>query len=139
MIDKADKPSSILLKVKLKYQKSIWRELMMNRDSYFSVLHQGIQEAFDFDDDHLYCFDFKVGVKRPIKIGLKNDWHADHIVTETKLSDLCHQIGQTFEYLFDFGDEWYFEIEVLAFGDEKIDPKQAEIRKRKGKSPDQYR
>jgi len=55
-----------------------------------------------------------------------------------RLDGLLLKEGQTFEYLFDFGDEWWHTITVDALG--ASDPTQAYARivNMRGASPAQY-
>lgn len=46
--------------------------------------------------------------------------------------------GQTFEYRFDFGDEWWHEIAVEAIGPRKVGDTYPRIVGQRGPSPPQY-
>ena len=112
------------------------RTIAASSEHTLEDLHEAIQEAFDFDRDHLYAF-FMDGLP----------WSQDHIYapqnTEGPFSDrvcignLGVLPGQRFLYLFDFGDEWHFKTEVLEICD-KPGPPSPVITERKGKSPEQY-
>lgn len=59
---------------------------------------------------------------------------------KTKLDSLHLKLGQTFEYLFDFGDNWLHEIKVMAIEpvDTSTKNKLPMISERHGESPEQY-
>ena len=46
--------------------------------------------------------------------------------------------GRKFEYMFDFGDEWLHEVELLSVNPASPDGKYPTVVKRKGVSPEQY-
>lgn len=46
--------------------------------------------------------------------------------------------GQEIFYLFDFGDEWWFDIKLLKIDKETPPPLQPVIVDRQGESPEQY-
>lgn len=58
-------------------------------------------------------------------------------VRQTKLSGLNLKIGQSFLYLFDYGDEWHFKV-LLWDIDETAKKTQAAVVHKKGKAPEQY-
>ncbi len=60
-------------------------------------------------------------------------------VRETELESLALQPGQTFMYLFDYGDEWRFQVKVDKVGDE-IEPgvEYPRIVQSVGEAPAQY-
>jgi len=45
-----------IFKVKLKHDKRVWRKIEVLGSQTIDDLHMAIQEAFDFDADHLYSF-----------------------------------------------------------------------------------
>ena len=71
-------------------------------------LHDAIQKAVDFDDDHLYCF-FLSRTDRSRSREYFDD-ENELIFTKT-LKDLFPlPKKQSLFYLFDWGDEWVFKI-----------------------------
>jgi hypothetical protein len=59
-------------------------------------------------------------------------------VAKTKLGDLDLQVGQTFGYWYDFGDNWYHQISVLSVGEADPQKRYPRIVGRVGDSPPQY-
>lgn len=78
-------------------------------------LHSAIQEAFQFDDDHLYVFCFGSSSLQGGKC-IYCPYVDDHKFTtlDYTIGDLRLVKGQRFYYLFDFGDSWWFEIYVAG-------------------------
>ena len=58
--------------------------------------------------------------------------------SKTKISDLMLKEKTTFEYLFDFGDEWLHEITLEKILDIFPKKKYPLVTKRTGQSPPQY-
>ena len=126
-----EKKSSLeyTFKVNLKGTKSIWRTVVLRGDHTLHDLHETIYEAFDRYDEHLYSFYFPREPTRRDRFDFKPKEYSSPIMLEeadpfaeekpfnaakTKLDSLHLKLGQTFEYLFDFGDNWLHEIKVIA-------------------------
>ncbi len=115
------------------------------------ALHKKIFEAFDRYDEHM--FEFQIGGKRPMAKNCKHyglvmdDMFSDFFpdtpkvedVHDTDIASLELKVKKIFFYWFDFGDDWWHELEVLAItpleGSKKRYPKVVE---RVGESPEQY-
>jgi hypothetical protein len=59
-------------------------------------------------------------------------------VDRTSLESLRLRIDQSFGYWFDFGDDWWHQIDVKAIVDTVPTGKFPKVTKRIGKSPPQY-
>ncbi|MBT2218605.1 hypothetical protein KK120_22785 [Virgibacillus dakarensis] len=114
---------------------SCWRRIQLPASATLLDLHRWIQEAFAFDDDHMYSF-FMDG-KRFSEYAFKSPMDcAGPYVQEAVLGKLDLYEGMRFLYLFDYGDEWQFDIfvEKLAEEEEELPG----ILAVKGESPEQY-
>jgi len=60
-------------------------------------------------------------------------------VRTTRLQDLDLQVGQTFLYLFDYGDEWRFRVRVHAVNPDAPEAKYPRVVESVGEAPPQYR
>ena len=102
-------------------------------------LHNAIQKAFCFDDDHLYSFFLdgkrysKNAVNRP-----ETEYDGSSKSDEYTLADARLRNSQRILYLFDFGDQWEFNIVVKTVKDDIDAPKVPLIIKTKGSPPEQY-
>jgi hypothetical protein len=125
--------------------KQISRVIEIRGDQTLEELHYAIFSAFDRSDDHLYEFQFGTrpfdpagptyGVVSP-DCGMNENACGD--ARTAKLDELDLKMGRIFGYWFDFGDDWYHQIQV-----ERIEPAiptvtYPRVIKRVGKSPPQY-
>lgn len=103
----------------------------------FEDLHLAIQNAFAFDNDHLYCFfmDGKKWSRRRIDSPYSETppYSNDVLIGQAGLRE-----NQTFLYLFDFGDEWLFHVTVTSIFDASSPLSHPALVKAKGTAPKQY-
>ena len=59
-------------------------------------------------------------------------------VAQTTIDSLGLKVNQAFGYWFDFGDDWWHQINVVAIDDKMPKGKFPKVVKRVGKSPPQY-
>lgn len=127
---------SVELSVSVRHGKCT-RVIRMNLSDSLFDLHEVIQKSVDFDDDHLFAFYVGKGI-------LEKTYMPEDTITserelgveETCLGDLDLKKGKKFSYLFDFGDMWWFDIQVLQIYEERVIKPM--IIKKQGKAPEQY-
>lgn len=111
--------------------RKISREILVPEDITFAYLHMNIQKAMGWENKHLYAF--IVG-----NVLIESDDYtepsqaSDCMPTFTKISELVN-VGDTFQYIYDMGDEWRHEIKVLDLIEVSVC--EPIILKRKGKCP----
>ncbi|MBC8344159.1 MAG: plasmid pRiA4b ORF-3 family protein [Bacteroidetes bacterium] len=134
--DEFDRSGVYTFKVSL--YSDLWRKINISHKHYLSDLHKAIQEAFDFDNDHLYAF--YIGGKRKTGKAIYCSYVEEEGKTadEINIADLRLFRGQKIFYLFDFGDEWWFDIKLLKIDKESPLPAQPVIVGSEGESLDQY-
>lgn len=129
----------------------ISRTIEIRADQTLNQLHRAIFEAFGrWDDCHLS--EFHLG-EHP------RDRHAERYVlpfihddaeeydeppatgttTTTRMGKLGLQVGGVFWYWYDYGDDWYHEVRVLAIGEAEASVKYPRVIASVGESPPQYR
>ena len=117
--------------------KGVWRKIELSSKHTLLDLHHAIQNAFDFDSDHLFSF-FMDGVPwSDEKFSSPYEDEGPH-VDEVKIGELGLAKGQTILYLFDYGDEWHFNVTLEEILQDKPHPKKPRIVERKGRNPEQY-
>ncbi|MBT8360325.1 MAG: plasmid pRiA4b ORF-3 family protein [Deltaproteobacteria bacterium] len=148
-----EKEQLYVLKVSLSHAKRIWRRIEILGSQSLDQLHETIFQAFDRDDPHMYSFYLtKAGSKsrkrfaeapeftHPFAIEEDFGWGYKKLqdATKTKISELQLVKKGTFEYLFDFGDEWLHQITVEKILDLYPSEDYPKITEKKGSSPPQY-
>ena len=120
----------------------ISRTILIRGEQTLEDLHHAIFDAFDREEEHL--FEFQFGKKPMDPKGPRYVLHDDgeeHIaglVSETTIGSLDLEVGRSFGYWFDFGDDWWHQINVEAIDEEVPKGKYPKVTKRVGKSPPQY-
>jgi hypothetical protein len=126
----------------------ISRKIQIRGDQTLQDLHKIIFKAFDRIEEHMYEFQFGDGPGLPenscyvLPSSAKdNDNEGKNIagmVTETTIGSLGLKVDQPFGYWFDFGDNWWHQINVDSIDDEIPEGKYPKIIGRIGESPPQY-
>ena len=123
----------------------ILRKIEIRGEQTLEDLHLAIFDAFDREEDHLY--EYQIGGKGP------NDPEAirystpDPFENSEKLSKSCNYASATtidslklkmddvFGYWFDFGDDWWHQINVASIKNRSSPGKYPKVIERIGKSP----
>ena len=134
------------LRVKLpQMQSECVRVIEIESSATFLELHEAIQDAVNFDNDHL--FEFFIGRhpgNRVYTIGGEPNWETFNPVRtyrNVRISSVWPlPTGMKLYYLFDFGDNWLFQINKTRHKDKLIQsgivyPRVIEAR---GEDPEQY-
>ena len=111
------------LTLKISVNPKVYRHIRINDNATLHTLHKIILDSLDFDDDHLHSF-FMNNVAWDSAheyggVGVEINGCAG-LSAKAKLSDFDLKKGSKFLEIFDFGDEWEFQISVLDTDDKKI-------------------
>jgi Plasmid pRiA4b ORF-3-like protein len=115
----------------------VTRRLALRGDETLEALHRLIQEAFEWDDDHLYSFwlDGKFwGAKEMEYTAPIHRTDEDAQSARVEIGRLGVQPRQKIAYIFDFGDEWRVRLTLC----ETRPGGEVSILDRKGEAPPQY-
>ena len=118
---------------------SAWRRIVMPAESNFDDLARFILDAFRFDDEHLYqfCYEDEYAAQRSLDDPRCRDVE-DRSADEVTLGEIGLFPRQLVEFLYDFCDNWRFDVLV-----EKLDAGNAgakpSVVAKEGKAPRQYR
>lgn len=89
----------------------IWRRLLVKDDTDLHRLHLIIQDAMGWRNCHLYQFEIdEARYAEPFEDDFVED--DQEPASKTRLGDLDLREGDSFVYNYDFGDDWYHEIEI---------------------------
>lgn len=131
--------------------KKVIRRIEARGDTTLAELHEAIYAAFDRHDEHM--FEFRLNDMRPmacksrryvLPFVLEDDsWDTEKPagdVTTTTIGTLGLKEKDTFDYWFDFGDDWWHEISIISIVDRAPDLEKSypKVTSRTGDSPPQY-
>lgn len=91
----------------------VWRQLDVASDLTFAELHGAIQRAFGWEDRHLH--EFRIGDARLGRPDYDDDFAGDEPqMRDERRCRLAATLGErsTFEYWYDFGDDWWHDIVI---------------------------
>jgi hypothetical protein len=138
-----------IFKINLLRDKKIVREIEAPENLSLYKLAGAIVKAYDFDFDH--CFGFFSTINdsgyfnSERKYELFTDLKGEGIeptgaesVKKTKISEVWKNPGDKMLFLFDYGDNWLFIVELIGFGAAEQKTKYPRIVEKIGKAPEQY-
>ncbi len=124
-------------------RKVVSRTVEIRGDQTLERLHEIIFTAFDRFESHLYEFQFgkrpydpkgpNYGIPVP---GSDREEYGDALTTT--LDELKLKKDRVFGYLFDFGDEWFHQVQVDRIEQAIPTVTYPRVIKKKGQSPPQY-
>ncbi|HSM48862.1 MAG TPA: plasmid pRiA4b ORF-3 family protein [Draconibacterium sp.] len=123
---------------KVMLEKSVWRKIKLSHKHTLEDLHLCIQEAFDFDNDHLYSF-FMDGKRYSDDAYHSTYGDEPPFAEEAVVGKLELYKGKKILYLFDHGDSWEFLVQLVAIDENENEIKKPLIAEMKGDAPPQYR
>jgi hypothetical protein len=114
----------------------LWRRIAIPADQTLARLASTILNAVEFDHDHLYEFSYqnRFGILERVNHPYMDEgpWTSEVLVGDVPL-----RIGQAMTYLYDFGDQWEFDVSL-----EQVDPEMviedSVTLEAYGESPEQY-
>ncbi len=124
------------------------RTIAIRGDHTLAQLHSAIFHAFGREEEHLY--EFQIGGTGPMdpsarRYGLSmviddlfDEPKSHGSVERTTVDSLGLAIGDSFGYWFDFGDDWWHQITVLAITAKAPRGKLPIVTQRVGQNPPQY-
>jgi hypothetical protein len=129
----------------VKKNRVVSRTIQIRGDQTLEVLHNAIFSAFDREDNHMY--EFQIGGKGPMDPKARR--YTLHVhdddenppagdVEWTAIGSLGLKVNDAFGYWFDFGDDWWHQINVVAIEETSGRGKFPKVVKRVGESPPQY-
>lgn len=117
--------------------KKCYRTIRCSPKHTFEDLHLAIQDAFEFDNDHLYSF--YLDGKRYSRYAINSPYSEEPpYADEVCLGNERLVNRQRILYLFDYGDCWEFDIVLNIKNESGTDLPNPEIVKSVGDPPEQY-
>lgn len=140
-----------IFRINLLHDPKISREIEIPGNTSLYKLAEAITDAYNFDFDHCFGFFSKIAENWYFDSTKKYELFTDLIeegeeleptgagsVKKTKVEEVWQNVGDKMLFLFDYGDNWQFVVELIQFGDKKSNQKYSHILKKAGKAPRQY-
>ncbi len=113
--------------------------LAVGAGEHLTVVHDAIQLAFGWQDDHLYSFwlDGRFWGGEDAELARPGTPDCDSQTADVPLAELDLSVGARIAYIFDHGDEWRVELTLVerAEPDDGLPPR---VLERKVTAPPQY-
>lgn len=134
-------PATLILRASLRAR--LYRDIEVSSSSTLADLAEAIIAAFGFDMDHAYGFYSKLTGKlfdSPQRFELFADIEGSgsRSVTGTRVIAAFQKVGSAMTFLYDYGDEWRFRVEVIGTRQAQPDANYPRIVSKVGKAPPQY-
>lgn len=114
----------------------IWRRIAIRAEDDLDTFAYAILQSVDFDSDHLYSFTYRSRFGMQIEINHPY-MEEGNAADEFEIGELSLYVGQTITFLFDFGDNWKFQI-ILERVDTEMEIEGAVLLEAHGEAPVQY-
>ena len=120
-----------------------YRTLAVPEEFTLYSLAEAIVDSFNFDFDHAFGFYDNIkrwtvsdeGYELFADIGEESEFNG---VKRTKVNKVFNEINKKMLFLFDYGDEWHFIIELKRLEASKEDAKYPLVVESVGEAPPQY-
>jgi len=117
----------------------ISRTIEIQGNQTLENLHYGIFGAFEREEEHMY--EFQIGGRGPNdpnskRYGSSED--EDGKASKITIESLKLKTDDIFGYCFDFGDEWWHQINVISIKKDMPIGNYPKVIKKVGESPPQY-
>lgn len=138
-----------IFKINLLRDKKVIREIEVVENTNLYKLAEAIIGAYDFDLDHAFGFFSTISESGCFNSERKYELFADlededieptgaRSVRKTKIGEVWKTPGDKMLFLFDYGDNWLFVVELIGFGTKEIKTKYPRVLKSVSKAPEQY-
>lgn len=132
-------------RVALQDDPSIYREIEITSTTSLYHFAAAITAAFDFAFDHAFGFYSELSGRNVLRsepryelfrdIGERTDSLS---VRYTKVAEAFRQPGHEMLFLFDYGDNWHFIVELLSIGPAKKGTRYPRVVAHQGAATEQY-
>lgn len=126
------------------YDKRTYRDIEILGDASLYELAEAIIYSFEFEFDHCFGFYGNLG-KKYFDSEEQYELFADvgeesnaGSVKKTKVCEVFTELKKKMLFLFDYGDNWQFEVELRGFGEKTKEKPYPVILKINGEPPFQY-
>jgi hypothetical protein len=115
----------------------VWRRIAMPADATLDDLVGWILSAVNFDSDHLYEFIYRDRLGRQVRAS-HPEMEEGPWTDQVQIGELPLEPGQSMQLIYDFGDNWEFDVRLESVTPGRGRGKLPRILEKHGKSPQQY-
>jgi len=123
----------------------LYRDIEIASAKHLYDLAAAIVRAFEFDLDHAFGFYSKLTgsvydspVKYELFVDMGESEGGARSVKKTRIAEAFPATGAKMTFLFDYGDEWLFRVELIGQNQKQAGVKYPRQIKAAGKAPEQY-
>jgi hypothetical protein len=137
---------TLIFRATLPGSPSVYRDIEVEGRKSLYDLAAAIVRSFDFDFDH--AFGFYSGKTRPTLMTARPKYELFTDMGEptegalgverTKIAAAFPTIGHVMTFLFDYGDDWLFKIQLIGAGQKAAKQRYPRVVASKGVAPEQY-
>ena len=134
-----------IFRVTLRDEPSVYRDIEIDSGKSLAKLAEAIVRAFDFEFDHAFGFYPDTKGRAVMRGRPAYELFADmgeatetQSVRKTRIDDAFREVGQAMTFLFDYGDEWLFRVELTGLGRKAAKARYPRVLAKAGSSPVQY-
>jgi hypothetical protein len=110
-----DSESTVLLRVTLReISPKIWRSFQVPKTMNLGDLHHVLQIVMGWNDSHLHSYRLSGVEYGYIDESEKDDWQDE---TKVNVEDVFKRRDDSLLYVYDFGDDWQHDIEMIGSGE----------------------
>ena len=138
--------ATLIFRVSLQHDPAILRDIEVPASGKLFNLAKAIVSAFDFDFDHAFGFYSQLSGAGFMRIHPKYELFADigeetdaGSVKRTRVDEAFPEVGDQMLFLFDYGDDWRFVVDVIGIGRLEHKARYPKLLRREGASPEQYK
>jgi hypothetical protein len=137
---------TFIFRVALPASPPIYRDIEIEASKSLYDLARAITAAFDFNFDHAFGFYTGLTPAEMWDAEPRYELFADmgesdsgaRGVKETSVSQAFSHVGHALLFLFDYGDEWHFRVELTGAGVKLARTRYPRVVATKGEAPPQY-
>jgi Plasmid pRiA4b ORF-3-like protein len=137
---------TLILRVALKAQTSIYRDIEIESSKSLYQLAEAIVAAFGFDFDHAFGFYSGLTPAKMTRVDPRYELFVDMgdadpgvlSVKKTRVAQAFPEIGHTMLFLFDYGDDWLFRVRLEKAGKKIPKVRYPRVVATRGEAPEQY-
>ena len=123
----------------------VYRDIEIESTKSLYDLAAAVVRAFDFDLDHAFGFYSKLDeyvfdspVRYELFADLEGGGSEARSVKQTTVAQAFPAVGAKMQFLFDYGDDWRFQVEVIGMGEKVPRARYPKVLNTAGEAPPQY-